>query len=138
MQIESAVPREITELHEFFAGWLGGTLSESDAAFRRLERALGDGFVLVSPSGAEIGRTRLLTNLRGAHGSRPGIRIWVEGASLLVDEPPLLVARYEEYQESDQKVTRRISTAVFRRSADAPNGVQWLRVHETWLTGGAS
>ncbi|MFX0092506.1 MAG: hypothetical protein ACFFBD_12150 [Candidatus Hodarchaeota archaeon] len=40
---------------------------------------------------------------------------------------------YEEWQEIDGQTIARLSTALFRKCFDAPNGVEWLHAHETWL-----
>ena len=48
----------------------------------------------------------------------------------IIDE--LALATYEEWQEIDGKINARLSTVLLRAKADAPNGVEWLHVHETW------
>jgi hypothetical protein len=45
---------------------------------------------------------------------------------------------YEEWQtdrHGDGVETGRLSTVLFREAPDAPGGVAWLHVHETWLPG---
>jgi hypothetical protein len=128
---QALVLHEIRDLHRFFEAWLGGELPDTDEVFAHLPRALAPEFVLVTPAGIEVARDALLDELRAAHGTRPGFRLWTEGAELLVDEAPLLVARYEELQRSDDATTRRVSTALFRSIAD--ERVVWSRVHETWI-----
>jgi hypothetical protein len=77
---------------------------------------------------------RLLAQLRAAHGSRPGWRIWIERPALRFREAGLAAATYEEWQRSaDGAVTGRLSTVVFRALPGTPNGLAWLHVHETWL-----
>jgi hypothetical protein len=127
------VRREINELHAFFGQWLSGKAPDSDAVFARVESALAPDFTLVDPRGHEADRATMAALLRGLWNTRPQVRIWIEQFRLLLDAPPLLVARYEEWQEGSAGNTARISTAVFRAAPTAPNGVQWVRVHETWL-----
>ena len=124
---------EIVELHAFFQEWLDGSLEESDAAFARLPNSLDPDFMLISPSGEAGTREELLRQLRAAHASRPNWRMWIGGAKLRVDSADLLVATYEEWHQSGETTTARISTAVFRHQVGAPNGLLWLHVHETWL-----
>jgi hypothetical protein len=125
---------EIVELHDFFEGWLGGALPDSDAAFARLPATMAAEFALVSPGGERAEREQLLAQLRAAHGSRPGWRIWIANAALRVAEGGLLLATYEEWQRhADGAVTGRLSTVLFRERAGAPHGLDWLHVHETWL-----
>ena len=128
----AVVRREIDELHAFFEEWLSGQLPDTDAAFARVEAVLAPDFTLVDPGGHEADRATMAQILRGLWNTRPRVHIWIEGFSLLLDAPPLLVARYEEWQEGSAGDTVRISTAIFRVAPAAPNGVQWVRVHETW------
>ncbi len=131
MSIEAAVLREIEELHDFFEAWLGGT-GEPDLA--RFTDVMDSRFTLVTPAGEEVPFARLLENLRAGRAARPGFRIRVEGARVLHDEPPIVVASYDERQDGGGDASRRRSTVVFRHTDGAPNGLVWLRVHETWTT----
>jgi hypothetical protein len=124
---------EIVELHEFFQGWLGGTLPATDAAFARLIDTTDAALLLITPAGEVIPRQVLLTQLRAAHGSRPGWRMWIEHAQLRCQSGDLLVATYEEWQQTGGTTTARISTVVFRNRPGTLNGLVWLHVHETWL-----
>ncbi len=124
---------EIVELHEFFQGWLDGTLPAMDAAFARLTDTTDAAMLLITPAGEIIPRQVLLTQLRAAHGSRPGWRMWIERAQLRCQSGDLLVATYEEWQQTGGTTTARISTVVFRNRPGTPNGLVWLHVHETWL-----
>jgi hypothetical protein len=124
---------EIVELHAFFQGWLDGTLPATDAVFARLADTIETEFTLITPSGEIITRTPLLSQLRAAHESRPNWRMWIENAQLLVENSDLTVATYQEWQQTGDATTVRISTAVFRNCSGTPNGLVWLHVHETWL-----
>lgn len=125
---------EIVELHDFFQGWLGGTLPATDEAYARLVDTQASEFVIVTPGGERIPGPALLLQLRSAHGSRPGWRMWIENAELRFAQGGLTVATYEEWQQrADGTVTGRLSTVVFRDQPDTPNGLIWLHVHETWL-----
>jgi hypothetical protein len=83
-----------------------------------------------------VARLPLVSGLRAAWGERPGVRIWATAVQVLVHHPPLIVARYEERQQLNDQETRRLSTAIFQEAPTAPNGLIWLRVHETWLSNG--
>src|SRR5262245_29942975 len=124
---------EIVGLHDFFQSWLDGTLPPTEAAFARLIDATGDEFTLITPAGDVVTREPLLSQLRAAHGSRPGWRMWTERPQLRFRHGDLTVATYEEWQQTGDTITARISTAVFRDRPGAPNGLIWLHVHETWL-----
>lgn len=130
--------REIAELHEFFEGWLGGSLADTDESFGRFEGAIVPGFTFIGPDARVIGREDLVAGLRAAHGSRPAIRIRIENPRLRHETADLLVATYEEWQECTPTVTGRLSTVVFGTSHDC---LEWMHVHETWIrppAGGAT
>ena len=128
--------REVEELHRFFADWFTGALADDDAAFARLGAALADDFEIVSPDGRTTARQALLTGLRRAHRSRgPGFRIRVDGYRGRQLSPELLLATYQEWHEDGAERRGRLSSALFGRRSDGPNGVTWLHVHETWLPG---
>jgi hypothetical protein len=128
----SSVLREIIDLHQFFQAWFVGDLSREDASFEYLESALADDFTLVRPNGTEVDRSTILTAAREAWGSRAGLHISIEAVEVIAAEATLIVARYDESeQEHGEKISRRVSTVVFRRSEHHPNGLAWLRVHET-------
>jgi len=125
---------EIVELHDFFQGWLGGTLPATDEVYARLVDTQAPEFVIVTPAGELIPSDRLLAQLRAAHGSRPSWRMWIENAELRFTQGGLTVATYEEWQQhADGKVTGRLSTVVFHEQPGTPNGLVWVHVHETWL-----
>ena len=76
-----------------------------------------------------------MKGLYEAHAGRPGIQIWIEHVRVLEEDHALVVAEYEEWQEEGREITSRHSTVVFRRDDAMPNGLEWLRVHETWFDG---
>jgi hypothetical protein len=125
---------EIVELHDFFEGWLGGSLPNRDETYARLTETQAPEFVIVTPGGELIPGPQLLAQLRAAHASRPGWRMWIEHAQLRFALGGLLAATYEEWQRhADGTVTGRLSTVIFREQPGTPNGLVWLHVHETWL-----
>lgn len=125
--------REIEVLHQFFEGWLSGERPETKEAFRRVDRALAPAFRLLHPSGTERSRDDILTGLRGAHGSQPGLTIEIRNVQLCGAGAQLLAATYEEWQRSADTEDGRLSTVVFARHPEAPHGLRWRHVHETWL-----
>ncbi|MCG8456718.1 MAG: DUF4440 domain-containing protein [Holophagales bacterium] len=143
---EARVVKEIEELHRFFEGWFLGILPDTDEAFARFADALDGDFMIVSPSGRATERAALLEALRGAHGAwgsgdgaseagAGGGRIWIENVRIRHLAGDLVVATYEEWQQKggEARARGRLSTVVFRREGNAPGGLAWLHVHETWL-----
>jgi hypothetical protein len=124
---------EIEALHAFFEAWLRGTCPATDKAFDRARRALAPTFRLIHPSGDWRTRDDILTGLRGAYGQRPGLTIDVRDVRVQDTGDQLGVATYEEWQHDRSSTDGRLSTVVFRREADAPNGLRWVHVQETGL-----
>lgn len=128
---------EVEALHAFFEAWFLGRIGDDDASFARLGRALAEDFTMITPDGATIGRAQVLGGLRtmhGAHGgSNPPFRIEIREARARPLGADACLVTYEEWQTLEGAVRRRASTAVLARRADAPDGLRWLHVHETWL-----
>lgn len=134
--VELAIPAwqaEIVDLHSFFQAWLNGSLVNDDFIFRRLMSVLAPDFTLISPSGEISSREQLLTQLRKAHGSRPGWRMWIEKPQLRSHSNGLVITTYEEWQRTAERTTVRLSTAIFQEQRGTAHGLAWLHVHETWL-----
>ena len=62
------------------------------------------------------------------------MRIWIENFEVRAVVGDVAVVSYEEWQEIAGQPRGRISSGVFRVRAGTPNGVEWLHLHETWLT----
>jgi len=135
--VHDACRREVIDLHRFFVGWLGGDLPDDEESFDRVRRVLADGFAIVTPDGQRSERLTLLEGLRAARGRRPGLRIWIEAFQGREISDGLFLATYEEWQQESSAPHGRLSSALFRRASGAPQGVDWLHVHETWLERGA-
>lgn len=133
MPILDACRDEIVALHACFEDWFNGRVPRTSEAFNRIDTALAETFVIVMPQGSKVERAPLLKSLYEAHTGRQGIRIWIEHVRVLEEDQALVVAEYEEWQEEGGETTSRYSTAVFRRNVEKPNGLEWLRVHETWF-----
>lgn len=127
------IEQEINELHDFFQAWFASEVPQSQTEFGRVTHVLNDGFVLISPDGTMTARADLLEKIYAAYGGRPNFRIWIENFRLHHAEGGIAVATYEEWQTIAEKTTARLSSAIFQTREDAPNGVAWLHVHETWM-----
>jgi hypothetical protein len=135
--VETRCRNEVIELHRFFEDWYNGVIEESDEQFSRLEMALGEGFLIISPDGRKTARKPLLTSLRRLHASHCNdpspFRIWIGNVTVRPLTERIVLVTYEEWQENDGERKGRLSSALFRNNAKGPNGLEWLHVHETWL-----
>jgi hypothetical protein len=102
----------------------------------RFERAFAPEFRLVGPDGRVRARetiTAWLHDLSGGRGAdfRMAVsdfrEVWSQGDAILLE--------YVETQYLQGKTTQRQSTALLRRAPDAPIGIAWVHLQETWLQG---
>ncbi len=129
---------EVERLHAFFTGWFRGELAARDDVFAGFADVMAPEFEIVSPGGASSLREALLAALRGAHGAwrddaDATIEIRAQRATALPGAPYVL-ARYEEWQRRAGAWRGRRSTALLREAEGAPHGLEWVHVHETWMS----
>ena len=121
--------REIVELHEFFEGYFLGTRSDLE----RVDAALAHDFTMAGPDGSLAGRAATLSAIRSGANTHQELRILVTQSRLIAESAELVVAEYIETHELPSVDNHRRSTVTFRRDPEGPNGLRWVRVHETWL-----
>lgn len=124
--------QEIVDLHEHFEAYFLGTID----SLERVEIALADDFTIAGPDGSISDRAQTLAALRDGHAHSESMKIVISAMNPLVENGALVVASYIESHELALRSNHRLSTVVFRCDDAAPNGVRWVRVHETWLDRG--
>ncbi len=126
--------REIESLHAFFVGWYTGTAEKGPD--NRVERALASDFEMVTPDGARKEYAAVVDGIRENYGAyEPGaFEIEIRNVETRYAQDGCRGVRYEEWQETPSEETGRLSTVLFEAAADAPGGVVWRDLHETWLT----
>lgn len=127
---------EIESLHDFFVEWYTGQVDED--AFSRLEDALGPSFEIVSPDGAVSGRTDIVRAIRDSYDRHDigEFDIEIRNVGLLAEYDDSALVRYEEWQETSDGTSGRLSTVVFEPTSErGPGGesLVWRHVQETWL-----
>jgi hypothetical protein len=124
--------REIVEFHVAIQRWFSDK-EVDEKTFERIARALAPDFSMTTPDGRQIAEPLVSDWLLKGRASRDKVfRIWIERFRPVIEEGDLAVVIYDECQHCDGRDTRRHVTAVFKRALAAPQGVQWVRVHETW------
>jgi len=141
MSITERSEREVVEFHEFIEDWLAGRTPDEDGTYDRARTVLADSFEITSPSGETRESSGILAEMAAGHGTAgEAFEIRVENlTSRFAFDGDACLVTYEEHQRPtpDAEWTRRYSTAVFRDAEEAPNGVEWIHLHETWMPGGA-
>lgn len=121
--------REIVELHDAFEAWFLGNLAD----LGRVDRALHDTFTFVDPYGGTSDREGTMADLHAGRAHTTALKITTSDHRVVFESDTVVVAEYVEQHQLAQRTNARRATVVFTRDADAPNGLRWLRVHETWL-----
>jgi hypothetical protein len=120
--------REIHALHAAFEELFTGRSRDLD----RCAKALAADFSMVAPDGSRRDRATVLAAL-GAAASTPGLRIEIRDIAQIWQAEDSVLLQYVEEQYRDGRTTRRLSTALFTAEAEAPCGVVWRYLHETWM-----
>lgn len=122
---------EIDELHAFFEGYFLGTLPADDVS--RFAGVLDEGFTIVGPDGSVSDRATTIDMVGQGHAHATDMTIRCLDHRLLFDDGATLVASYvERHAWTDGRENERLSTVVFAPDPAMPNGLRWIRVHETW------
>ena len=125
--------REIVELHQFFEDWFNGRTKQTHENLARFTEVTAEGFMLITPQGHLLERSTIIDAIYQMHGKRMEERLWIENVCLCHHYGSIILAIYEEWQESGSGINSRLSTVLFRQKSTTPNGLIWLHVHETWM-----
>jgi hypothetical protein len=123
---------EVRRRHDFFVAWFTGRAEAEDMALSM--RSFAPDMQRIGPDGgfqtaAEV--IKMVENARGVLDGRFEIRIDLLSARLINPDIALLV--YNEHQSHVDKRNSRRSTALFSADRQAPEGVVWRHLQETWI-----
>ena len=124
--------REIVELHEVFEAYFLG----EHADVTRIEAALDADFTFVGPDANSTDRAGTLAAIVAGHNHTDSLEIRTLDHTLVLESGDVVCAEYVEEHHLADRINRRLTTAIFSTSPDAPNGLVWRRVHETWIDQG--
>ena len=134
--LQQVCREEIENLHGIFVCWFKG-LQPKEELERELHDRVTSGFSHIAPNGQFLkGRANLLVNLQEKYNAYPtkAFDIQIENVKVVWTLNDLCLVTYEEWQEVGGESRGRLSTALFKMREGTPNGVEWLHVHETWLS----
>ena len=132
MDLIARAQSEVIKRHEFFVEWFTGRAAEDDLAISL--RAFAPDMVMIEPDSNTIGTEEIVAMITSARGKRPAdfeIRVELIAARQISQGVALVV--YDEHQVIDGQKSARRSSAVFSADADAPEGVVWRQLQETWI-----
>lgn len=131
MDLLAAARAEVIARHDFFVGWFTGQLPQ--AAMDASARAFAPDMQMIPPDGRMIDAAQVIAMLQAARGMRAAdfsIRVEIGSARLL---GALALVVYDEHQSLEGRHTSRRSSALFSADPDAPEGVVWRHLQETWI-----
>lgn len=133
-----AIKAEIQAVHAFFVDWFTGTIRRDETEFdAALTSRFAPDLVLIPPRGVTLEGDALLDGIRQAYDSNSDFRIAIRNVRIHRVMGEHTLATYEEWQRnakaSSPPNNGRVATVLFSRDANAPGGLRWLHVHETWL-----
>jgi hypothetical protein len=113
--------------------WLCGVSHDRESDFKYISLVLAPDLELVSPTGGIENHSELVKRLSLAYGARPNLSIHISHYMPIWTTENTILARYVETRECPRGSDKRVSTALFSKNIDLPNGVSWNYIHETWL-----
>ncbi len=124
---------EVVNRHRFFVEWFTGRAGEAE--LEASLRAFAPDMVMIEPDANTIGRDDVVVMISNARGKRPAdfeIRVDLISARLIDSDTVAVV--YDEHQVIAGEKSARRSSAVFSADPEAPEGVVWRHLQETWIT----
>jgi len=136
---EDEISAEIKRLHDFFVDWFNGVVPETEDQFKQFSTATSADFVIAHPSGELESIENLTSSLYNAYKKRLGLDIKVKNMCIRHKMGDYYLATYEEWQleKGDTEWGGRLSSVLLSRNKQAPAGLLWHHVHETWLPEGS-
>jgi len=139
--LEERCEAEVVELHEWIEQWSNAELPDTTEAFARFGDVIASNFLIIDPAGTTAPYRPIVEAIRRSHGrwqdARDPIRIEIRNFRFLHSKGDLALAMYEEWHESEQGTLKigRLSSVLFGPNSEAPNGLEWLHLHESWVPG---
>lgn len=126
--LAAAAAQEVVELHAYIVERFTGRSRD----FSRCETAFSSKFEMVTPEGRLVTRAQILERFERAT-ARADFRITISDIVAIREDAGSVLLRYIEEQYRDGETTRRLSIALFETRSDAPFGVAWRYLQETWI-----
>jgi hypothetical protein len=123
-----AAEREVKALHAHFVSLFIGRNHDIE----RCAAAFAPNFSMTAPDGSSRDRAAVLAFLADAE-APPGFRIDILDPRVIWEAETAVLLQYVEQQYRDGRTTRRRSSALFTAEQQAPLGVVWQYLHETWM-----
>jgi hypothetical protein len=125
---------EMRETRNFLASWFAGAVEKPEDPMNfYLQSVLAENFSIIRPNGLRLDRQQtLLRFYENLYASDPTVlRHDNSNIRAILLTPEVVIVDYDEsHVYRDHSIVNALS-AVFQKDDEAPNGVRWLRLHET-------
>jgi len=132
----SSCKKEIIELHQFFEDWAKGDIQQNE--LDRWHCVLAPEVTIVTPEAKMIRKNQLLEMIESGYSKfdtqANQYSIWIEEVSSRKVTSNTFLSTYKEWQIIDGTEQARLSTVLFQKKDNLPNGLLWQHVHETWIS----
>jgi len=123
---------EVINLHvkieELFHG-VGGLASADE-----LVQHFHPNFSMITPDGGLHDYNWICDLVKGAHGSRPSVKISIKNFKEIFCSAEMIIVLYEEFQQiTAAQSLHRISTAILLPSHRLDQPLLWYHLQETWM-----
>ena len=133
MELIERARTEVVKRHDFFVEWFTGRATEAELATSI--RAFAPDMMMIEPDSNTIGTDQIVAMITSARGKRPAdFKISVEFVTSRQISDQIALVVYDEHQVIDGQKSARRSSAVFSADPDAPEGVVWRQLQETWIS----
>lgn len=133
---DGTAKREVIEFNLFLEMWLNGHIQNNDKTYQRVMGVIAKGATMVYPWGKESNLKEALDLIREKHGlmKEKAFMTWIDN----IEEKKLAEGVYLVTWESWEKFNGgehkgHYATAILVSKEKTPNGLEWLRVHETTM-----
>ena len=126
--LSASAAREVVELHALFVELFTGRSRD----FSRCEAVFSSDLEMVTPEGLRVTRSQIMERFKRARASAD-FRITIHDIRPIREDGESVLLQYIEEQYRDGETTRRLSIALFETASQAPLGVVWRYLQETWI-----
>lgn len=126
--LATSAAREIVELHVLIVELFTGRSRD----FSRCDLVFSADLEMVTPEGRRVTRSQIMEAFKKAK-ARDDFRITIREIRPIRETGDTVLLQYIEEQYRDGETSRRLSIALFETASDAPCGVAWRYLQETWM-----
>ncbi|BBN20033.1 sucrose-6-phosphatase [Marchantia polymorpha subsp. ruderalis] len=127
--------REIVDVNTALVMWVNGDIPNTDAAHNRILGVMAEDGTMVYPWGEERLLRKSVVSYKSKHGLKKDskVQVWMDCIKEQKLADNIILVSWQSWQQSTSGENRKgnFATAILRTKMGTPNGLEWVRVHET-------